>query len=162
MASYNRVILMGRVGTDPESKDVNGKTMIRFRLATSNVQFNPQENRYETIGTDWHTIIMWGERAERASQSIKKGDLVLVEGQLRTREWTTQDGQKRVSVEVVADTYRKIMSGRGASQQEVQEEAMEHPFEMSGEDTDYIDPVLRNNLSSDDLPEGSTEDDLPF
>ena len=162
MASYNRVILMGRVGTDPESKDVNGKTMIRFRLATSNVQFNPQENRYETIGTDWHTIIMWGERAERASQSIKKGDLVLVEGQLRTREWTTQDGQKRVSVEVVADTYRKIISGRGVSQQEVQQEAMEHPFEMSGEDTDYIDPALRNNLSSNDLPEGSTEDDLPF
>ncbi len=145
---------MGRIGTDPELRDVNGRKMSRFRLATSNVRFNPQENKHETISTDWHTIIIWGDKAERAAQSIKKGDLVLVEGQLRTREWEGQDGQKRYAVEVVADTYRKIMSPKGA----VQEDNISSPFQ----DDTPLDPTLGEHTSQDDLPEGSTQDDLPF
>ncbi len=149
---------MGRIGMDPELRDVNGRKMARFRLATSNVRFNPQENKHETISTDWHTIILWGDKAERVAQSIKKGDLVLVEGQLRTREWEGQDGQKRYAVEVVADTYRKIMSPKGGGQAEMQENNIAPPFQ----DDAPIDPALGDNSSMDDLPKGSTQDDLPF
>ncbi|NPA33317.1 MAG: single-stranded DNA-binding protein [Chlorobi bacterium] len=148
---------MGRIGKDPVVQEVNGKKMVRFRLATSNVQYNPQENRFETVSTDWHTIVVWGERAERLAQTVKKGDLVLVEGQLRSREWEGQDGQKRYAVEVVADTYRKVLSAKGTGQDMAQE--VEPP---AFEDDAPIDSSLSNNESIDDLPEGNTKDDLPF
>ena len=157
MTSYNRVILMGRVGNTPEVIDVNGKKKVRIRLATSNVQYNPQENRFETVATDWHTVVFWGDRAERLAQTVKKGDLILVEGQLRTREWEGQDGQKRYTVEVVADTYRKVASAKGTGQGGMQENIIS-PFE----DDAPIDSSLGNDTSIDDLPEGNTKDDLPF
>ncbi len=155
---YNKVILMGRVGIDPEVIDVNGKKKVRIRLATNNVQYNPQENRFETVSTDWHTIVFWGDRAERVSQTVRKGDLILVEGQLRTREWEGQDGQKRYAVEVVVDTYRKVAPAKGTGQSETQENIAAPAFE----DDTPIDPALGNYTSINELPEGDTKDDLPF
>lgn len=157
MTSYNRVILMGRVGNTPEVTDINGKKRVRISLATSNVQYNPQENRFETVSTDWHTVVVWGDRAERLAQTVKKGDLILVEGRLRTREWEGQDGEKRYIVEVVADTYRKVLSAKGTGQEEMQEN-ISSPFD----DDTPIDPSLDNDTPIDDLPEGNTKDDLPF
>lgn len=160
MPSYNRVILMGRVGTDPELKEVNAgsggaRQLLRFRLATSEVVYDSERGEYKEVATDWHTIVMWDQQATRAHNTIRKGDLVLVEGRLRTREWTDASGQKRVSVEVYASTYRKMGPGSGIS-----------PAESSGQ----VPPPEEWDPARDSIPPPpssgqqahSSDEDIPF
>jgi len=102
MASLNKVILIGNLGSDPEMRFTpNGKAVTSFRLAT-NYRYTTSagESREET---DWFRITVFGKQAESCNQFVTKGKQVYVEGRLRTRNWEGQDGQKRVSVEVIAN-----------------------------------------------------------
>lgn len=102
MASINKVMLIGNVGTDPEMRYTpNGNPVTSFRMATSRRYTTPDgESRQET---EWFTIVAWSKLAELCNQFLAKGRRAYVEGRLRTRNWEGQDGQKRVSVEVVAN-----------------------------------------------------------
>ncbi len=102
MASLNKVLLIGNVGTEPEMRFTpNGNPVTSFRIATNRLFTAPDgERRRET---EWFTVVAWSKLAERCNQFLTKGQRVYVEGRLRTRTWEGQDGQKRLQVEVVAD-----------------------------------------------------------
>ena len=102
MASLNRVMLIGNVGTDPEMRFTpNGSPVTSFRIATNRVFTTSDGERKQE--TEWFTVVSWRKLAESCNQFLTKGQRVYVEGSLRTRTWEGQDGQKRSRVEVIAN-----------------------------------------------------------
>ena len=102
MASLNKVMLIGNVGTDPEMRYTpNGNPVTSFRIATNRVYTASDGERKQE--TEWFTVVAWQRLAENCNQSLTKGQRVYVEGRLRTRTWDGQDGQKRSRVEVIAN-----------------------------------------------------------
>ena len=103
MASLNKVMLIGNVGTDPEMRFTpNGNPVTSFRIATNRIYTaSDGERRQET---EWFTVVTWQKLAESCNQSLTKGQRVYVEGRLHTNMWEGQDGQKRTRVEVVANS----------------------------------------------------------
>ncbi|MDY6833576.1 MAG: single-stranded DNA-binding protein [Chloroflexota bacterium] len=101
MASLNKVMLIGNVGTDPEMRFTpNGSPVTTYRMAVSrNFTTGEGERRQET---EWFTVVTWNKLAETCNQFLTKGKRIYVEGSLRTRSWEGQDGQKRSQMEVVA------------------------------------------------------------
>jgi len=102
MASLNKVMVIGNVGNDPEMRYTpSGNPVTSFRLAASRKYTGSDgESKQET---EWFTVVVWGKQAESCNQFITKGKQIYVEGRLRTRNWEGQDGQKRVTVEIVAN-----------------------------------------------------------
>lgn len=102
MASVNRITLMGHAGRDPETRSTpSGQPVCTLSLATS-------ERRKSQFGqaaeqTEWHRVVLYAKLAEVASQWVKKGDLLFVEGRVRSRKWTDAHGGERNVTEVIAD-----------------------------------------------------------
>jgi len=100
--SVNKVILIGRLGRDPEMRFTPaGKAVTNFTMATSETWKDDSGERQER--TEWHRIVIWGKLAETAAKYLSKGSQVYIEGRLQTREWTDKDGQKRYTTEIVAN-----------------------------------------------------------
>ena len=116
--NFNKVILVGRLTRDPELRNTpSGASVCSFGLATNRVwtDRNSNEKRNET---EFHNIVMWRRLAEIASQYLRKGSLVLIEGRLQTRTWEDAGGNRRERTEIVADNMQlapKSMSPRGSS-----------------------------------------------
>jgi single-strand DNA-binding protein len=109
--SLNRVILLGRLGKDPEIRHAqSGLTIASLRLATDSRR--PDGNGGWKNETEWHSVVLFGKQAELAQKYLAKGREVLIEGELRTREWQDKQGQKRWTTEVVANNMR-FVGGRG-------------------------------------------------
>lgn len=101
MAGINKVILIGRLGADPEIRYTsNGTAVANFSLATSTNWTNKSGEREER--TDWHRIVAFGRLGEICGEYLNKGKQVYVEGRLQTRSWEDKDGNKRKTTEVVA------------------------------------------------------------
>ncbi len=114
--SVNKVILVGRLGADPELKSLSsGQNVANFNLATSENWVDRDGQKQER--TEWHRIVVWGKLAEICRQHLSKGRQVYVEGRLQTRSWEDQQGQKRYTTEVNASTVQFLGSPaeRGAS-----------------------------------------------
>ncbi len=117
--SLNRVILLGRLGRDPEVRYAqSGTTVATLNMATD--ERRPDGNGGWKNETEWHRVVLFGKQADLAKQYLTKGREVLIEGSLRTRQWQDKDGQKRYTTEVVAQNMR-FVGGRaggagGASQ----------------------------------------------
>jgi single-strand DNA-binding protein len=102
MVSLNRIMIIGNVGTDPEMRFTpSGNPVTSFRVATSRVYTTSEGERRQE--TEWFTVVAWKKQAESCNQFLSKGQRVYVEGSLRTRSWEGRDGQKRVTVEVIAN-----------------------------------------------------------
>ena len=102
MASLNKVMIIGNVGSDPEMRFTpNGSPVTTFRMATSRTYTTAEGERKQE--TEWFSVVSWNKLAETCNQFLNKGKRVYVEGSLRTRSWDGQDGQKRSRVEVVAN-----------------------------------------------------------
>jgi single-strand DNA-binding protein len=98
----NKVMLIGNLGLDPELKYTQGgQAVLRLRLATTERFGNKGSERQER--TEWHTVIVWGNRAEALHKILHKGRMIYVEGRLQTRQWEDKDGSKRSTTEVVAN-----------------------------------------------------------
>ena len=109
ISSLNKVILIGRLGSDVEVKYMpNSAAQAKLNLATSERWKDKDGNNQEK--TEWHKIVAWRQLAEFAAQWLKKGQLVCVEGRLTTRTWE-QDGEKKYMTEVVADSIT-ILGGK--------------------------------------------------
>ncbi len=110
--TVNRVILVGRLGKDPEIKYTpSGTPMASFSLATDENRKDSDGNR-QTV-TEWHNIILWGKQAEIAGEFLKKGRLIYIEGRLQTRSWEdSQSGTQRYRTEVVGERF-VMLGGRG-------------------------------------------------
>ncbi|HEY0116606.1 MAG TPA: single-stranded DNA-binding protein [Allosphingosinicella sp.] len=104
--SVNKVILVGNLGQDPESRSVGtGGEVVNFSVATSENWKDRDGNKQER--TEWHRVVIWNENLGRvAKQYLKKGSKVYLEGQLQTRKWTDQSGQDKYSTEIVLQRFR--------------------------------------------------------
>jgi single-strand DNA-binding protein len=112
MASLNKVMLIGNLGKDPEMRyTANGKAVATFSIACSRTYNSTEGERKEE--TDWFNIVTWDKLAELCSQFLQKGRQAYIEGRLQTRSWEGQDGQKRYTTEVVAQTVLFLGSGPG-------------------------------------------------
>lgn len=108
--SVNKVILVGRLGRDPETRYTGGgQAVANFSLATDETYKDRNGERQKR--TEWHKIVVWGKQAEIAQQYLKKGSLIFVEGRIQSREWQDKEGQKRTSFEIVANNFR-MLGGR--------------------------------------------------
>ena len=113
MSGINKVIIIGRMGADPEVKTVTGgNTVARLSVATSE-QWKDREGQKQER-TEWHRVVVWGKLAELCGKYLAKGRQVYVEGRLQTRSWEDQQGQKKYATEIVANTVQFLGSG-GAS-----------------------------------------------
>jgi single-strand DNA-binding protein len=111
--SVNKVILVGRLGRDPETRYTSGgQAVANFSVATDESYKDRSGERQKR--TEWHKIVVWGKQAEIAQQYLKKGSLVFIEGRIQSREWQDKEGQKRTSFEIVATNFR-MLGGRGDS-----------------------------------------------
>jgi single-strand DNA-binding protein len=117
MGSINKVILIGRLGKDPEDRVTAGGTRVsNFSLATNQVRTG---NGAAQHTTEWHRIVAYGKSAEQCNQYLRKGRLVCVEGSLQTRSWEKPPGEKHYTTEVVAVRVTFLDSkGKGTPQDE--------------------------------------------
>ena len=107
--SVNKVILVGRLGRDPETRYTGGgQAVANFSLATDETYKDRNGERQKR--TEWHKIVVWGKQAEIAQQYLKKGSQIFLEGRIQLREWTDKEGQKRTSYEIVATNFRMLGS----------------------------------------------------
>ncbi|HEX8644513.1 MAG TPA: single-stranded DNA-binding protein [Allosphingosinicella sp.] len=106
MAGVNKVILVGNLGDDPESRSMStGGEVVNLRVATSENWKDRDGNRQER--TEWHRVVIFNENLGRVAKSyLRKGSKVYLEGQLQTRKWTDNSGQDRYSTEVVLQRFR--------------------------------------------------------
>ena len=118
MAGVNKVILLGRLGRDPEVRNFqNGGKVVNLRLATSE-RYKDREGAQQER-TEWHSVAIFNERlGEVAEKYLKKGSEVYIEGQIETRKWQGQDGQDKYSTEIVLRQFRgelQLIGGRGGA-----------------------------------------------
>lgn len=105
--SVNKVILLGRLGSDPELKYTPaGAPVCNFSLATAESWKDKDGNKQEK--TEWHRIVVWGKLAELCNQYLAKGRQAFIEGKLETRSWDDKDGIKRYTTEIRADVVQFI------------------------------------------------------
>jgi single-strand DNA-binding protein len=109
--SVNKVILVGRLGKDPETRYTSsGQAVCNFSLATDETYKDRAGERQKR--TEWHRIVVWAKQAEIAQQYLHKGSLIYLEGRIQTRQWDDREGQKRTSVEIIANRFQ-MLGGRG-------------------------------------------------
>ena len=152
----NKVILIGNLGSDPEVKYTpDGVPVANFSLATSE-SWNDRNTGERQERTEWHRLVLWRKLAEIASQYLKKGAKIYVEGKLQTRSWDDQSGQKRYMTEIVVNEMEMLDSrGEGGG--------------GGGRDAGYSGrPAGGQNAGPAAQPEapppgpGGDDDDLPF
>src|SRR5436189_2828748 len=114
--SVNKVILVGRLGRDPELKyTASGVPFCRFSMATDDV-WNDKASGERQERTEWHNIVAWDRLAEICNQYLQKGRLVYIEGSLQTREWDDKEGIKRKTTEIRARDMVLLGGGQGQGQ----------------------------------------------
>lgn len=123
MASVNKVIIVGNLGRDPETRYMpSGEAVTSIAVATTD-RWRDKQTGEQKEATEWHRISFFGRLAEVAGQYLKKGSQVYVEGRLRTRKYTDKDGVEKYSTEIVADVMQMLggrqgMGGGAASDDE--------------------------------------------
>lgn len=142
MASVNKVILVGRLGKDPELKYTPaGVAVANFSMATSEVFVGKDGQKNET--TEWHNIVVWNKTAENCSKYLTKGKQAYVEGKLQTRSWDDkQTGQKRYATDVVAHTVQFLDSQK----QQGQPPQAEYGSQPSGGGQQQYQPQQQVNI----------------
>ncbi|MBY9062316.1 single-stranded DNA-binding protein [Sphingomonas yunnanensis] len=111
MSSVNKVILVGNLGRDPESRSFqNGGSVVNFSIATGE-RWKDRNTGEQKERTEWHSIVVLNEGLQKvASQYLRKGSKVYIEGQLRTRKWTDRQNVERYSTEVVLSAYNSALT----------------------------------------------------
>jgi single-strand DNA-binding protein len=155
MASVNKVILIGNLGKDPETRYLpSGEALTSFSIATSET-WKDKTSGEKKEATEWHRISAFGKLAEICGEYLRKGSQVYIEGSLRTRKWQDKEGQDRYTTEVRADQMRMLGSrggGDGGGGSAMREPAAA-PSGVGGSKA----PAKKSGGSFDDM-----DDDIPF
>jgi single-strand DNA-binding protein len=123
MASVNKVIIVGNLGADPETKYLpSGDAVTNIRVATTD-KWKDKTSGEMKEATEWHRIAFFGRLATIAGEYLKKGSQVYVEGSLRTRKWQDKDGQDRYSTEIRADVMQMLGRREGSGEPRGEREA---------------------------------------
>ena len=159
--SVNKVILIGNLGADPEVRRLNsGDPVVNMRIATSE-NWRDKQTGERQERTEWHNIVIFNEHlAKIAEQYLKKGSKIYIEGQLQTRQWEDQSGQKRYTTEIVLQRYRgelQMLDTRGGGGAE----------DRSGRGSDFGSSGPMENTGSGGGPGGGSmkdeiDDEIPF
>ena len=157
--SVNKVILVGNLGQDPEVRRLSsGDPVVNLRLATSE-SWRDKNSGERKERTEWHSVVIFNENlAKVAEQYLKKGAKVYIEGQLQTRQWEDQSGQKRYTTEVVLQRYRgelQMLDSRGAGGGDY--------AERNGRGAEFgtTGPMERNGRAGVTMRE-EMDDEIPF
>jgi single-strand DNA-binding protein len=125
MASVNKVIIVGNLGADPETRYLpSGEAVTNIRVATTD-RWKDKQSGETKEATEWHRIAFFGRLAEVAGEYLKKGSQVYVEGSLRTRKWQDKEGQDRYSTEIRADVMQMLGRREGGGEARSQPAAMD-------------------------------------
>lgn len=158
MASVNRVIIVGNLGKDPETRYApSGDAVTNIVVATTET-WKDKASGEKREATEWHRVVFFGKLAEIAGQYLKKGSQVYLEGKLKTRKWQDKDGQDRYTTEINADEMKMLGSKGDGQQQEGQRPQQDKPK----------DPRFRNTINTPKPPQGPAggfsdmDDDIPF
>jgi single-strand DNA-binding protein len=145
--SINKVILIGRLGADPEIRyTLDGKPVATFRIATNEVII---KNGEKEILTEWHRIVAFGRLAEICGEYLSKGTQVYIEGKLRTRKFEDRQGNQRYITEIVANTLQ-ILERKSASNSEPKEISSIQGFKNTLEEP--LEDLEENLLDEEDIP----------
>ncbi|SDH61105.1 single-stranded DNA-binding protein [Propionivibrio dicarboxylicus] len=155
MASVNKVILVGNLGRDPESRyGADGSAIVNVSLATTD-SWRDKSSGERKEATEWHRLVFFGKLAEIAGQYLKKGSQVYVEGRLRSRKWQDKDGQERQTTEIVVEEMKMLGGRQGMGEPSSSygggEPAAPAPSYGGAK------PVAAKKASFDDM-----DDDIPF
>jgi single-strand DNA-binding protein len=153
--SVNKVILVGRLGRDPESRfTASGQPVCNFSLATD--RSYKDRNGQTQKQTEWHKIVVWGKLAEICQKYLKKGSQIFVEGRIQSRQWDDQQGQKRTAFEIVANEMRMLGSRADAGMS--QSGGAHAPQTGAAESAAADEP----HAAPDDTAPEVSDEDIPF
>jgi len=143
MASVNKVILIGRLTKDPETRFMsNGDAVTSVTIATSETWKDKSGEKQEK--SEFHRVTFYRKLAEIAGEYLKKGRPVYIEGRLETRKWTDKDGIERYTTEVIADKMQMLGSKPESSSQQPQESRSQNKANVSGFEDSDIDDIPFN------------------
>jgi len=155
--SLNKVMIIGNLGRDPEMRYTpSGQPVTQFTVAV-NRNYKNQAGEWQEE-TEWFRIVAWGPLAERTAEYLRKGRKVYIEGRLQTRQWEGQDGQKRYTTELVANTVTPLdprPRDEGAAEEPAGSAARPKPAAPA-------EAASGEAASAEAAPEYSDLDDLPF
>ena len=152
MRGVNKVILVGTLGKDPETKTfANGGSLTQFSIATSET-WTDKTTGERKEQTEWHNIVLQNKLGEIAQQYLRKGSKVYIEGSLNTRKWTDQNGQERYTTQIKGQQMQMLDSANGNNQQQSQ------PQQQSSYTPKQ--PTYAKNPQAQ--PPAKLDDDLPF
>ena len=156
--NLNLVMLIGRITRDAESKVTpSGQNVVNFSIATNSVWVDKNQQKQES--TEFHNLVFWGKRGEALAPYLTKGKLVMVDGELKTRSWVGQDGQKKYRTEIFVKNlqFGPRASGEGAFMANKEDGAKE-------EKDDIVEDLPIIQAGSDDSPfeEDIEGDEIPF
>ena len=153
MASVNKVILVGNLGADPESRYMpNGDAVVNIRLATTESWKDKASGEKREL-TEWHRVVFYRKLAEIAGQYLKKGSQVYIEGRIRTRKWQDKDGQDRYTTEIEANEMQMLGRREGMG------DAGPRDNNFSGGGRPAARPAAQSPASGGF---NDVEDDIPF
>lgn len=157
MGSVNKVILVGNLGRDAETKFTgNGFAIARFSLATTDRRKDSKTGEW-VDKTEWHRIVLLGKQAESLQDYLKKGKQIYVEGRLETRSWDDKEGQKRYTTEIIADRIQLLGgAGRGGGGGAARDDDYDYGGGSSGGSTGGTSGGF------DPMAGGEADDDIPF
>ena len=147
--NLNKAILVGRLTNDPDLRTTaNGQTVCSFGLATNRIWTDRNDQKQEKA--EFHNIVLWQKLAEIASQYLKKGNLVLIEGRIQTRSWQDQTGNKRYKTEVVAENMQ--LAPRNITQAGFQPQQEKQPPQKEEERSPEEDiPVIEEGQKDEEI-----------
>ena len=161
MASVNKVILLGNLGRDPETRYTadGGTAICNIAVATSRRYKNSQGELQEE--TEWHRVVFFGRQAEVAQTYLRKGNPVYIEGRLRTRRWQDQEGKDRYQTEIICETMQ-LLGSRNQSSQHSGDDSFEQSYQPRPQSrpAPVARPVQRAPQSV--TPDTIADDDVPF
>jgi single-strand DNA-binding protein len=150
MASLNKVILIGNLGADPETRyTTSGDAVCNIRLATTD-SWRDKASGEQREATEWHRVVFYRRLAEIAGQYLKKGSQVYIEGRIKTRKWQDKDGQERYTTEVEA-TEMKMLGRREGQGEPVSRDDPFPPASAAGNNASRRPPANVADLD-DDIP----------
>ncbi|HOL64452.1 MAG TPA: single-stranded DNA-binding protein [Accumulibacter sp.] len=159
MASVNKVILVGNLGADPETRYLpSGDAVCNIRMATTDRVRDKASGEYKE-NTEWHRVVFFGKLAETAGQYLKKGRQIYVEGRIRTNKWQDKEGVERYTTEIIANEMKMLGSreGMGGPSESQNDYGGSLPSSGGSSAANRPAPQAKKKPDFDDM-----DDDIPF